>query len=80
MSSYPPLADCLAVKHYCWRMYSHRKWFKGCGLNTDEEECVVEIRKDPTYTDRFTYVSEKDGVKIRVVDFDSTKHSEMEAQ
>ena len=78
MSSHPPLKDCLAVKKWCINKYSRFSWFKGCGLNTDEEECVVELRTDPENKDRFTHRSAMDGVRIRTVPFDPTKHSETE--
>lgn len=78
MSTHPPLEDCSAAKRYCWRMYSRHPWFRGCGINTDEDEAFVELRVDPDYTDRFTYVTEHEhtGVKIRLVRWDQERHGD----
>ena len=72
------LEQCKTVKRWCWEMYSHRPWFFGCVYKTDESGQVIglEMRKDPAYKDRFTYVSQKDGVPISVVPHDLEKHGE----
>jgi len=76
MSSYPPSEKCSIAKKLCWEMYSHKPWFYGCGINTDEEEAVVEIRQDPNSWERFTVMSEYDGVRIVVVPWSLEKHGE----
>ena len=80
MSKYPPMVNCLEAKQYIWRTYHHNHWFAGAGINTDEEECIVEIRVNRARLlegERFTYVDEhENGVKIRLVDYDPKKHSD----
>lgn len=79
MSNYPPLEDCLAAKRYVWRLYSGKYWFTGAGLDTDNEECVVEVRidREKSKGDRFTLVMEHagTGVKITYVDYDPKIHT-----
>lgn len=72
------LDQCRATKHYCWRTYSHKPWFCNCAYFRDDEGRVVgvEIRKDPSFTDRFTFVNEKEGVPIQIVEWDPKKHGE----
>jgi predicted adenine nucleotide alpha hydrolase (AANH) superfamily ATPase len=78
MSNELTMEQCKAAKRYCWEMYSYRTWFCGCVYAQDEEKHVigVEIRVDPAHTDRFTFVSEHEGVPISVVDWDPEKHGE----
>lgn len=78
MSARLTFEQCKAAKRYCWKMYSNKPWFCGCVYKVDDEGHVVgvEIRTDPKYIDRFTYVPEKDGVKISVVNHDPDKHGE----
>ena len=66
------------TKRYCWGLYSHYPWFCGSGPVTDAEGHVVgvEIRIDPTYPDRFTYVTEHEGVPVNLVHWDLEKHGE----
>lgn len=70
--------QCQAAKRYCWHMYSHHTWFCGCVYDRDKEKHVVGvvIRTDPDYKDRYTYVTEHEGVPIRIVKWDPEKHGE----
>lgn len=78
MPNRPPVEDCLAAKHYVWRLYGHKKWFAGAVLNTDNETCVIEVRidREKAGDDRFTTVMAHadTGVDITYVDYDPNVH------
>ncbi len=80
MSELPTMAQMQKAKDYCRRLYSHKPWFCGCVYRKTEDEWYMEMRTDPEFKDRYTYIGEHAGVRIRTVKWNESKHGPIKAR
>ena len=59
--------NVLKAKRKIWEHYQHKPWFVGCRTNTDDKEAHLELLVAADYTDRLTFITELEGVKIKTV-------------